>query len=125
MVTVTVRLVRSFEFNNVKPVVLHDVDLSLKTEEFLKFLLEEVPNRSGLPPPFKKFQYDTLKISHKAHGTKSGCLTIGTEGDDKLILMHGRTLKESGIENETEISLFKMMDYIEFKKSSSTEVKWM
>lgn len=125
MVTVTIRLVRSFEYNNVRPIVLHDVDLSMKTEDFLKFVKEQVKVQSGLPPPFKNFQYDTFKISHQAHGTKSGCLSMGIEDDAKLIFIHGQTLKESGVYNETEISLFKMMDYLAFKKSANQEVKWM
>lgn len=32
--TVTVRLVRSFEYRNIKSIVLHNVDLDLSVEEF-------------------------------------------------------------------------------------------
>lgn len=30
----------------------------------------DVKTRPGLPPPFRKFKYDTLKVEHKAHGAK-------------------------------------------------------
>lgn len=33
-VTVTVRLIRSFEYRNVRNIVLHDVDLSIHVQDF-------------------------------------------------------------------------------------------
>nr|XP_039252695.1 UPF0538 protein C2orf76 homolog [Styela clava] len=125
MAILTIRLIRSFEYNNVKPVVFQNVDLSLNTGDFMKLVKQEIPSRSGLPPPFKKFDYDTMKISHKAHGTKSGNLAINVEDDDTLILEKGISLSEGGVENETEISFFKMEDYTKFKTSAKTTVNWM
>lgn len=125
MCTVTVRLIRSFEYNNVRPIVFQNVKLTLKTEDFIEQVKKEIPTRTGIPPPFKKFAYDTMKISHKAHGTKSGNLAINVEDDDKLILKSGFSLTDSGVENETEISFFKMNDYLEYKKSAVTTVNWM
>lgn len=37
-VTVTVRLIRSFEHRNFKPIVYHGVDLDQTTKEFIVFL---------------------------------------------------------------------------------------
>ena len=32
----------------------------------------DIQTRSGLPPPFRKFAYDQLKIQHQPHGAKVG-----------------------------------------------------
>ncbi|VDI59933.1 Hypothetical predicted protein [Mytilus galloprovincialis] len=68
----------------------------------------------GIPPPFKKYSYDTLKISHKAHGAKSNDPVIDI-ANDQLILEDGVTLVEAGVGNETEISYFKMEDYRKYQ----------
>ncbi|XP_067891238.1 UPF0538 protein C2orf76 homolog isoform X4 [Heterodontus francisci] len=69
-VTITVRLVRSFEHRNFKPVVYHDVNVDQSVKEFLNFLQNDILSKPGLPPPYKKYTYDTLKIIHQAHGAK-------------------------------------------------------
>uniref|UniRef100_A0A9J8ACH1 Chromosome 2 open reading frame 76 n=1 Tax=Cyprinus carpio carpio TaxID=630221 RepID=A0A9J8ACH1_CYPCA len=61
-----VRLVRSFEHRNFKPVFYKDVSLDQTVEEFITFVKQEVSTRAGLPLPFKKFDYDTMKIIHGA-----------------------------------------------------------
>ncbi|XP_022304395.1 UPF0538 protein C2orf76 homolog isoform X1 [Crassostrea virginica] len=117
MATVTVRLIRSFEHRNLKHVVYHDVDLSQNTKVFKDFVRNDILTRPGLPPPFKKYSYDTLKISHKAYGTKSNDPVINLEDDENLILKDEHTLKENGIENETELSFFRLEDYLVYKEN--------
>ncbi|PNI53544.1 C2orf76 isoform 3, partial [Pan troglodytes] len=51
-VTITVRLIRSFEHRNFKPVVYHGVNLDQTVKEFIVFLKQDVPLRTSLPPPF-------------------------------------------------------------------------
>ncbi|KAL5015342.1 hypothetical protein ScPMuIL_009612 [Solemya velum] len=113
----TVRLIRSFEHRNIQHLVLTDVHLDQNVLTFRKTLDAEIQNKGGLPPPFRKFAYDTLKISHKAYGTKSGDLVISTEDDDKLVLRDSQTLAEAGVENETELSYFKVEDYRKYQNS--------
>lgn len=36
MTTITVRIIRSFEYRNVTNMVLHDVDLKMTTEDLMK-----------------------------------------------------------------------------------------
>ncbi|XP_041806983.1 UPF0538 protein C2orf76 homolog isoform X1 [Chelmon rostratus] len=67
---VTVRLVRSFEHRNFKPVVFHGVNLDQTVLDFMQFVRVDIATRPGLPPPFKKYAYDTMKITHQAHGAK-------------------------------------------------------
>lgn len=117
MATVTIRLIRSFEHRNLKHVVYHDVDLTQSVEDFKDFVRKDISTRPGLPPPFKTYSFDTLKISHKAYGYKSNDPVINLEDDEKLILKEESSLKENGVDNETEISFFKMEDYLEYKKN--------
>ncbi|CAO2636589.1 UPF0538 protein C2orf76 homolog [Lemmus lemmus] len=69
--TVTVRLIRSFEHRNFRPVVYHGVNLDQTVKEFIIFLKQDVPLRTSLPPPLRNYKYDTLKILHQAHKAKS------------------------------------------------------
>ncbi|XP_072273958.1 UPF0538 protein C2orf76 homolog isoform X2 [Pyxicephalus adspersus] len=116
-VTVTVRLVRSFEHRNFRPVVYHGVNLDQTVQEFLEFIKKDIAVRVGLPPPFRKHTYDTMKIIHQAHGAKTNELVVGLEDDEKLILRHGQSLQEAGVANETELALFCDTDYRQYKKN--------
>jgi hypothetical protein len=57
------------------------------------------------------------QIEHKAHGFKTSDPVINTTDDDKLVLKSENSLLESGVENESEITLFKLSDYEEYVKS--------
>ncbi|XP_052592705.1 UPF0538 protein C2orf76 homolog isoform X1 [Peromyscus californicus insignis] len=93
----TVRLIRSFEHRNFKPVVYHGVNLNQTVKEFIIFLKQDVPLRTSLPPPLRNYKYDTLKILHQAHKAKTNELVLGLEDDDTLLLKEDRTLKDSGV----------------------------
>lgn len=101
---------------------MKDVSPHMLGREFLDVVLTDVKTRSGLPPPFKKFQYDTLKIEHKAHGAKTSDPVINTEKDEVLLVQLDKSLSENGIENETQLSLFKMEDYQQYKEKKV--IKW-
>ncbi|XP_016086444.1 UPF0538 protein C2orf76 homolog [Sinocyclocheilus grahami] len=116
-----VRLVRSFEHRNFKPVVYKDVSLDQTVEEFITFVKQDVSTRAGLPLPFKKFDYDTMKIIHQAHGAKTNELVMSLEDDEKLILRDGCGLGACGVANETELAFFRMADYEKFKANPKTE----
>ncbi|KAG8535158.1 hypothetical protein GDO81_029298, partial [Engystomops pustulosus] len=96
-VTITVRLVRSFEHRNFRPVVYHGVCLDQTVQEFLKFVLKDVAQRDDLPPPFRRHTYDTMKIIHQAHGSKSNNLVVSLENDETLILRSEQTLQEAKV----------------------------
>ncbi|XP_062972702.1 UPF0538 protein C2orf76 homolog [Elgaria multicarinata webbii] len=114
-VTVAVRLVRSFEHRNFRPVVYHGVNLNQTVKEFVAFVKNDVALRTGLPPPFKKYRYDTMKIIHQAHGSKTNELVVSLEDDGKLILAEDSTLQAAGVANETELAFFCMDDYRKYK----------
>ncbi|NP_001004675.2 UPF0538 protein C2orf76 homolog [Danio rerio] len=117
----TVRLVRSFEHRNFKPLVFKDVNLDQTVDEFISFVKQDISVRAGLPPPFRKFDYDTLKIIHQAHRAKTNELVMSLEDDEKLILREGCRLRACGVANETELAFFKMMDYMKFKADPHSE----
>lgn len=58
MATVTVRLIRSFEYRTVKPVVLHHVDVSLTVHDFITHLKQDIQTRPGTMNCFF-FNYST------------------------------------------------------------------
>uniref|UniRef100_A0A672MJH0 UPF0538 protein C2orf76 homolog n=1 Tax=Sinocyclocheilus grahami TaxID=75366 RepID=A0A672MJH0_SINGR len=111
LAVLTVRLVRSFEHRNFKPVVYKDVSLDQTVEEFITCVKQDVSTRAGLPPPFKKFDY----------GKSTNELVMSLEDDEKLILRDGCRLGACGVANETELAFFKIADYEKFKANPQTE----
>ncbi|KAM9235588.1 UPF0538 protein C2orf76 homolog isoform 2-T2 [Leptosomus discolor] len=96
--TITVRLVRSFEHRNFRPVVYHGVNLDQTVKQFISFVRK-----------------DTMKIIHQAHKSKTGELVVSLEDDDKLMLKEDSTLKAAGVANETELAFFCEEDYRNYK----------
>eukprot|EP00058_Branchiostoma_floridae_P015199 XP_002600687.1 hypothetical protein BRAFLDRAFT_67751 [Branchiostoma floridae] len=101
--TVTVRLIRSFEHKNLKNVVFHQVDPDTTVETFMDTVRK-----------------DTMKLEFKAHGNKTNNPLMNTEDNDKLMLKPCATLRDSGVENETEISFFKREEYEAFVQNPVT-----
>ncbi|XP_072253901.1 UPF0538 protein C2orf76 homolog [Leuresthes tenuis] len=108
---VTVRLVRSFQHRNFKPVVLHGVQLDQSVQDFMSLVRHDIATRAELPPPFRTFAYDTMKIIHQAHGAKTNELVMSLDDDEKLLLHEDQTLRAAGIANETEVAFFRKEDY--------------
>ncbi|XP_040005000.1 UPF0538 protein C2orf76 homolog isoform X2 [Xiphias gladius] len=117
---VTVRLVRSFEHRNFKPVVFHGVSLDQTVQDFMQLVRDDIATRPELPPPFKKYTYDTMKIIHQAHGAKTNELVMSLDDDEKLILQDGQTLTTAGVANETEVAFFRKEDYGLYKANPKT-----
>ncbi|CAJ1078877.1 UPF0538 protein C2orf76 homolog [Xyrichtys novacula] len=117
---VTVRLVRSFEHRNFKPVVFQGVSLDQTVQDFIQMVKDDITTRPGLPPPFRKHGYDTMKIVHQAHGAKTNELVMSLDGDEELILRDALTLKAAGVANETEVAFFRREDYGVFKANPKT-----
>ncbi|EHB01305.1 hypothetical protein GW7_17742 [Heterocephalus glaber] len=108
-VTITVRLIRSFEHRNFKPVVYHGVNLDQTVKEFIVFLKQDVPLRTSLPPPFRNYKYDKLKIIHQAHKSKLFTKNVNIM-DYKHVL-----IKNKKVASETEIAFFCEEDYKNYK----------
>eukprot|EP00026_Physarum_polycephalum_P018322 Phypoly_transcript_19867.p1 GENE.Phypoly_transcript_19867~~Phypoly_transcript_19867.p1 ORF type:complete len:128 (+),score=25.70 Phypoly_transcript_19867:168-551(+) len=119
-VTLTIRLIKSFEYKNVKNMILHDVDLNWSLAHLQGVVLGKIQKEAAYLP-FRNNKFDTFKIFYKAHANKPNNLTINLDHDE-LILDEKKTLLENGVENETEISFFNLAEYRHFQANPVT--KW-
>ncbi|PWA20562.1 hypothetical protein CCH79_00019964, partial [Gambusia affinis] len=78
---VTVRLIRSFEQRNFKPVVFQQVSLNQTVQDFMRWIL----------PQGKDF----LLLSESMDTTSE--LVMSLDDDEKLILQDDQTLKAAGV----------------------------
>merc|ERR1712212_1239820 len=116
-VTITIRFIRSFGHRNIRNSIYHDVDTSQLVSEFIHLVSTSIKTRTDLPPPFRTFEYDTMKIQHQAFGAKTSDPVINIYNDDELMLKPEKTLVDSGVIDETEISFFKLEDYVVYQKN--------
>ncbi|ODQ81180.1 hypothetical protein BABINDRAFT_33953 [Babjeviella inositovora NRRL Y-12698] len=121
---ITVRIIKSFPYRNVKNVILKDVNLQELTPQKLHKLMLDKINTEGAYRPYRNVVYDTLKVYNHAHQSKSMNLVVNMEDDEGLVLKldDERSVYKLGVENETELSLFNWEAYEEFKKNP--EEKW-
>ncbi|KAL6940805.1 Altered inheritance rate of mitochondria protein 29 [Hanseniaspora vineae] len=127
MCTLTIRVIKSFPYRNVKPIVLTNYDITSKSA---KNLYEEVMKHissNGAFRPFRNVQYDHMKVYTHAHKSKTVNLVINFDHDDDSswvldITDDEKKLSHYDIANETEISLYKLEDYEKFK--ANPEEKW-
>ncbi|CAF0875842.1 unnamed protein product [Adineta steineri] len=115
---ISIRLIRSFEHRNMRNLVLRSIDSSgqMTGKELKQRILTMLPNEN-LPPPFKTFSFDTLKIEHYPHQSKSNDVVIRRDGDDRLIIEDDKHLCDYNIVEGTEIAFFKYSDYEVYKKN--------
>ena len=128
---ITVRIVKSFPYRNVKNHIFPSVDLKNTTPSQFVEQIKALINTSGGLRPYRNVDYTALKVYTKAHGTKSMNLVINFDHDDTDWLLwcpqkdkegKDKTLWDYGIENETELSLFNWDDYLQYKENP--EEKW-
>lgn len=121
--TITVRIIKSFEYRNYRSLVLHNVDLHKTTLSTLREMVgQEVKSKPNLKQ-FEKCQWDTFKMYYQPHGAKTNNPMINTGGDECLILSdYEATLDGLGLGHETEVSYFNREDYERYKNDSS--LKW-
>lgn len=128
---ITVRIVKSFPYRNVKNHVIPSINLKETTPSQLLEQVRTIINTTGGLRPYRNVVYDTVKVYTHAHGTKSMNLVINFDNDEEDILAcddedhtvrKEKSLWDLGIENETEISVFNYNAYIAFK--ANPEEKW-
>lgn len=126
-VTLTIRVIKSFPYRNVKNFILRNYNLKEKNgHDLFEDCIKHI-NSEGAFRPFRNVPYDTMKIYTHAHGSKTVNLVINFEHDeDDWVLdvknADGKPLSNYDIENETEISLYNLEDYVKFK--ANPEEKW-
>lgn len=128
---ITIRIIKSFPYRNVKNHIVHSIDLKSTTPAALLEQIKTTINTTGTYRPYRNVSYDCLKVYTHAHGSKSMNLVINFDNDEQDIIFcedednvvnPDKTLWDLGIENETEISIFKYLDYISYK--NNPEEKW-
>ena len=119
---ITVRLIRSFEHRNIRNVVYHHIDTSMTCKDFMDFVLKDIVSRTDIPPPFRNFDFNKMKIEHQAFGMKSNDPVINRENDEKLILRDEKSLADMGVINETVLSFFRLEDYKKY--SLNPQLLW-
>ncbi|KAG0296324.1 hypothetical protein BGZ96_009723 [Linnemannia gamsii] len=120
--TLTIRVIKSFEYRTTKNLILHNIDLTATNVGQLRTLIiEKIKTTSGWKP-YQTVVFDTLKLYTKAHGAKTMNLIINMDNDDWILSNDDEILASRGIENETEISIFNRELYESFKKNP--DIKW-
>ncbi|KAB5596463.1 hypothetical protein CTheo_100 [Ceratobasidium theobromae] len=121
--TITVRVIKSFEYRTEKSLVLHGLDLEHTTVGELEERVRNVVNTESGWKAYRTVQLDTLKLYTKAHGAKTTNLIINLDHDEWILNDDGATLASLGFaENETEVSFFNRELYEAFKLNPIT--KW-
>ncbi|KAF5386632.1 hypothetical protein D9615_001769 [Tricholomella constricta] len=144
--TLTVRIIKSFEYRTERSLVLHEVNLETCTVGQLKDIARKaVLTQSGWKPyrnvtlgsSMPVFNGYTLKLYTKAHGSKTTNLIINLENDDWILDEDHKTLADLSFgmqhmchfnasypnfrpENETEVSFFNRELYEHFKRNPTT-----
>jgi len=120
--TITVRVIKSFEYRNAKNLVLHHLDLhQLNTDQLLQLCRTHIASAPGWKT-FQNLPLDTFKLYSKAHGSKTTNLIINLDHDEWMMEDGTKTLAEYGLEHESEISLFCRSHYDAFK--ANPQQKW-
>ncbi|KCV73330.1 hypothetical protein H696_00871 [Fonticula alba] len=109
----TIRVIRSITFRNSRNLILRNINLKTTTgRDLLEMSLAAIATESAFRP-FRTITFDTLKIYHTAHMSKKGDLIINT-GSEHLVLDPHMSLWDSGVRNESEISLYNKAMYLEY-----------
>ncbi|KAJ3567127.1 hypothetical protein NP233_g6570 [Leucocoprinus birnbaumii] len=69
--TLTVRIIKSFEFRTEKSLVLHGINLETTTVGQLKDIARQAVQTQPGWKPYRNVTLDTLKLYTRAHGAKA------------------------------------------------------
>ncbi|KAK7023781.1 hypothetical protein R3P38DRAFT_2954144 [Favolaschia claudopus] len=118
--TLTVRVIKSFEYRTEKSFVLHNLNLESTTVGHLKDLARAAIASQPGWKPYRNVTLDTMKLYTHAHGAKTTNLIINLDHDDWILDDDSKLLADLGFENETEVSFFNKELYTQFKANPQT-----
>ncbi|TIB68819.1 hypothetical protein E3Q22_03434 [Wallemia mellicola] len=125
--TLTIRLIKSFEFRTTKNLILKGIDLTNTTvEDLVNICKQEITTQSRFKP-FRTVDLNCIKLYTQAHGHKTTNLIINVDNHHWIIDNWSQKLSDieidgQHIENETELSLFNRDLYDQFIQNP--EIKW-
>lgn len=125
--TVTVRLIKSFEYKNFRNIIFHNLDLSSLNlgdlERMTRVRIDSSPLLIKLFPKDLSTPLDTFKLYYTRHAAKTNNAIINVGEDEKLVMCdYFRSLKDLGFTHETEISFFNWSQYLSF--CNDPKFKW-
>jgi len=120
--TVTIRVIKSFEYRTERSLVLHRLNLETTTVGELKEIARRAIQTEPACRPYRNAVLDTLKLYTKAHGAKTTNLIINLDHDEWILDDDSKILTYAGFENETEVSFFSREAYEKFKLNP--EIRW-
>jgi hypothetical protein len=120
--TLTIRVIKSFEYRTEKNVILHHIPLATTTGAQLKEMVRaHIAAASGFAP-YRNLVLDTLKLYVKAHEFKSQHLIINLDDGPDLMVRDDVSLAEQGLAHETEVSFYNQAAFDAYKQHPET--KW-
>ncbi|KAJ7632379.1 hypothetical protein FB45DRAFT_912301, partial [Roridomyces roridus] len=118
--TLTLRIIKSFEYRTERSLVLHNVNLEATTVAQLKDLARAAVATQPGWKPYRNVLLDTLKLYTHAHGAKTTNLIINLDHDEWILEDDSSLLADIGFENETEVSFFNRESYAQFQANPQT-----
>ncbi|KAJ7109112.1 hypothetical protein C8R44DRAFT_635732 [Mycena epipterygia] len=113
--TLTLRIIKSFEFRTERSLVLHNINLESTTVGQLKDIARTAVTSQPGWKPYRNVVLDTLKLYTQAHGAKTTNLIINLDHDEWILDDDTQVLADLGFENETEVSFFNKELYTQFQ----------
>ncbi|EUC62167.1 cytoplasm protein, putative [Rhizoctonia solani AG-3 Rhs1AP] len=108
--TITVRVIKSFEYRTEKSLVLHALDLEHMTVGDLKERVRNAVKTEAGWKPYRTVQLDTLKLYTKAHGAKTTNLIINLDHDDWILDDDSAILASIGFGEGQFMNAFRSID---------------
>jgi len=118
-VVLTIYLVKSFEYRTMKTMVLKDIDLDMTASQLKELIDSNIQSQAAFLP-YRNATLDTLRIMTKAHGAKPNNIYFINEEHQPFQM--DKTLRELGVEHETEISHYNAASFAAFK--ANPQMKW-
>jgi hypothetical protein len=116
----TIHCIRSFEYRNIKVLVLKDVEDTLTLSQLHHLIHHNIQTRPEFVA-YRKAKFDTLRILNFPHGAKSNNLIDYNENGEVLELSE-RTLASVGIVDETEFSFYEKQQCDSYLQNP--QIKW-
>ncbi|KAI9329544.1 hypothetical protein BDR26DRAFT_872311 [Obelidium mucronatum] len=125
LITLTIRLIKSFEFRNFKNLIVHVDPTTATPADLAEIVKQRIASESAFKV-YRTVEFDTFKLYTKAFGAKTQNLIINLDHDEDWIMDPSIPLSSQigmgTIENETEISYFSKQMYDAYK--AHPETKW-
>ncbi|KAI9566543.1 hypothetical protein HD554DRAFT_2025364 [Boletus coccyginus] len=95
--TITVRVIKSFEYRTERSLVLHKLNLETTTVGGLKEIVRQAIQTGPAWRPYRNAILDTFKLYTKAHGAKTTNLIINLDHDEWILEDDDKILADVGL----------------------------